>query len=515
MGRGPAAVAAERARGPGRDGGGLLRRLGAAEERWRSTPYADLGDDAEVAGERSRLQELRLLAQEDRAVRGCSWVGTPRWPPRSSRSPRHPLRERLWALHVLALAGSGRQGEATAVLAQVRDLLDAELGLEPGHELRAVQTAVLRQVELPVLVPAEARTSRGGSAGSPAWPLVGRDSEAATLDRLLDRVADGRPGAWLAALTGEPGIGKSRLVAELSAGAATRGVPTVVGRCSQDGGAPALWPWVQVLAALGSELPTATGAADGAADFRAWQAVVRQVLDASAERGLVLVLEDLHWADASTLRLLRMLVETVGADAATGRLLVVSTWREQPPPDGALADLAEALGRAHAVRLRLGGLSDADAARLVTAVTRTDPASDDVVGLCRRADGNPFFLVEYARLARDSGDLGRLLADRRTPAAVHDVLSRRLDRLEAGTVDLLRQAAVLGRVVKLDVLAAVAGLPEEEVLDSLEPAVATGLLVEADEDRFRFTHALVRDTALATLPRSRQARVHARAADVL
>ena len=96
-------------------------------------------------------------------------------------------------------------------------------------------------------------------------------------------------------------------------------------------------------------------------------------------------------------------------------------------------------------------------------------------------------------------------------------MSRRLDRLGAGTVDLVRQAAVLGRVVEVDVLvlAAAAELAEEAVLDGLEPAVAAGLLAEDDVDRFRFTHALVRDTAIAALPRSRQARVHARAAEVL
>ena len=481
-----------------------------------------------MAAERSRLQELRLLAHEDRAVLGLL-LGrhAPVAAELESLTRQHPLRERLWALRAVALAGSGRQAEATAVLGEVRALLDVELGLEPGAELRAVQTAVLRQAALPTLArtPAPAAavdddapgTGPGGSpGGSPSWPLVGRESEAAVLGDLVDRVAAGRPGAGLAALTGEPGIGKSRLCAVVTARAATAGVPTVTGRCSQDEGAPPLWPWAQVLAALGAELPTATGAADGAADFRAWQSVVRLVVDAAAERGLVVVLEDLHWADASTLRVLRMLVETVAAaDEQDGRLLVVATWREHPPPSGALADVAEAFGRAHAVRLRLGGVTDADAARLVAAVTRAEPAADDVAELCRRTGGNPFFLVEYARLARDDGDLGRLLAERRTPAAVHDVVSRRLDRLGTGTVDLVRQAAVLGRLVEIDVLAAAAELTEEAVLDGLEPAVAAGLMAEDDVDRFRFTHALVRDTAIAALPRSRQARIHARAAEVL
>ncbi len=316
------------------------------------------------------------------------------------------------------------------------------------------------------------------------------------------------------ALTGEPGIGKSRLCAEVASLAGDAGVPVVVGRCSQDEGAPPLWPWAQVLAALGAELPTATGAADGAADFRAWQGVVSLVAAAAAERGLVVVLDDLHWADDSTLRVLRMLVETT--DPGGGRLLVVGTWREHPAAlSPGLADVAEAFARAHAVRLRLGGVSASDAARLVEAVTRTAPAPADAEELCRRTEGNPFFLVELARLARDDGDLARLLAERRTPAAVHDVLTRRLDRLGPATADLLRQAAVLGRTLEVDVLAAVADLTEEAVLEALEPALGAGLLAEEDVDRFRFTHALVRDTALAGLPLSRRARIHARAAATL
>ncbi len=498
----------------------LQRRLGDAEARWRSTPYADLGDAPEVAAERGRLLELRLLALEDRATLALL-LGRPAAAAAEleALTRRHPLRERLWALRALALAGSGRQGEATAVLGEVRALLDVELGLEPGPELRAVQTAVLRQAPLPALAAAAAAA---GPAAATTWPLVGRGTEAAVLGGLVDQVVAGTAsGPLLAALTGEPGIGKSRLCAEVAALAGVAGVPVVVGRCSQDEGAPPLWPWAQVLTALGAELPTATGAADGAADFRAWQGVVSLVAAAAAGRGLVVVLDDLHWADDSTLRVLRMLVETTAPGG--GRLLVVGTWREHPVPSAApsaalspgLADVAETFARAHAVRLRLGGVSASDAARLVQAVTRTAPAPADAEELCRRTEGNPFFLVELARLARDDGDLARLLAERRTPAAVHDVLTRRLDRLRPATADLLRQAAVLGRTLEVDVLAAVAGLSEETVLEELEPALGAGLLAEEDVDRFRFTHSLVRDTALAGLPLSRRARIHARAAETL
>src|SRR6201999_530841 len=128
------------------------------------------------------------------------------------------------------------------------------------------------------------------------------------------------------------------------------------------------------------------------------------------------------------------------------------------------------------------------------------PTAEETEALRRRTEGNPFFLVEYARLARDRGDLGALLAEAQPPAAAHDVL---------------QSASVLGRIFELGTLADTAGRDEDAVLDALDPALAAGLVDEDGVDRFRFTHALVRDTVLASLPASRRARVHARAAAAL
>src|SRR5919107_1613608 len=124
----------------------LHRALEEALALWRGVPYADLGDAPAAEAERGRLEELRLLASEDRAALGIllglhATVAAEL----DALTRQHPLRERAWALRALALAGSGRQADALAVLRQVRDVLDEELGLEPGPELRAVQTAVLRQ----------------------------------------------------------------------------------------------------------------------------------------------------------------------------------------------------------------------------------------------------------------------------------------------------------------------------------------------------------------------------------
>jgi hypothetical protein len=129
--------------------------------------------------------------------------------------------------------------------------------------------------------------------------------------------------------------------------------------------------------------------------------------------------------------------------------------------------------------------------------------------LARRTDGNPFFLVEYARLVQDTGGP---VPPEELPAAVSDVLSRRLAGLPEESLVVLRAAAVLGREVRLPLLAAVLDRDEDAVLDGLDPALAAGLVVEEGVDRFRFAHALVRDAAYGTLLMSRRARLHARAA---
>lgn len=506
----------------------LHASLGQALDLWRGVPFAELGEVAAAAAERARLEELRVLAGEDRAAVGIllglhATVAAEL----DALTRAHPLRERAWALRALALAGSGRQADALAVLREVRDVLDEELGLEPGPELRAVQTAVLRQETTPAVAPSPTPVAPPATAPVEAethaplpfpslwpWSLAGRDEELAALTALVDRVVEGSGSSpAFVALTGEPGIGKSRLSIELAQYADTRGVTIAWGRCSQDDGAPALWPWATVLERLGSALPSAADGDDEAAAFRAWETVVDTVLAAAEQRPLLLVLDDLHWADTSSLRVLRLLTEAVAQESPV-RLLVVATWREHPVPAGPLAEVAEALARKHALRLQLRGISAEAAAQVFAQVSETDPDDTDADNLRRRTEGNPFFLVEYARLAKD-GDLAALVAEGRPPAAVHEVLTRRIAHLPDSTQDLLQTASVLGRIFDLGTLAEVARTDDDAALDLLDPAIEAGLVAEDGIDRFRFNHALVRDTVLSTLPQSRRARVHARAAQAL
>ena len=292
------------------------------------------------------------------------------------------------------------------------------------------------------------------------------------------------------------------------------GATVLIGRCSQDEGAPALYPWASVLRELGHDLPSGgdtKGDGDSTSRFRAWESIAHTVLDAAADQHLLVLLDDLHWADTSTLRVLRLLAET----AESGRLMVVATWRHQPPPTGQLAELAEMLARRHALRLELTGLSAAEASEIVTSVAASTPTATEADALRMRTDGNPFFLVEYARLAREGGDLTALLAEQHPPAAVQDVLTRRLGGLPEDTARALRVACVVGRYFDVPTLAAVLGTDPDDVLDHLDPALEAGLVREFGVDRFRFAHALVRDTAYAALTRSRRGRMHVRIAEVL
>jgi hypothetical protein len=211
--------------------------------------------------------------------------------------------------------------------------------------------------------------------------MLGRDEELRLLGGALDEAMEGRTA--FAVVTGDAGIGKSRLCSELAAQARARGARVLVGRCSQDDGAPPLWPWHTVLERLGTSLPD-LDAEDAGVEFRSWELVTKTVRRAAADRPVVVVLDDLHWADTATLRVLRLLAETSQAD----RLLVVTTWRDQPKPVGALADVAETLARRHAVRLELHGIDGRAVAGIVDAVTSRRPSDADADALRDRSSSS-------------------------------------------------------------------------------------------------------------------------------
>ena len=489
---------------------------------WTGEAYADLPDEPEVVLERTSLDQLRIDAEEARVL-GLLALGDHAVVVAATEeaTARYPLRERVWALHALALTRSGRQAEALAALRHIRSVLADELGLDPGQELRDLEQAVLVQdpalhqwLRAPVAATVSP-TPTPSPTGTPAeWATVGRESQQAALLDVLARAESGTPATAL--LVGEPGIGKSRLVSKTIDAARDCGFRVATGRCSQDDGAPSLWPWSQALRELADGeldshveelLAGAPSGTDKGAEreaFRSREALAHEVTSRSSSQPVLLVLDDLHWADTASLKVLRHLVSS----AAPGhRLAVLVTRRRLPEPTGDLAQVGEELARHHVTRIDLAGLTLEEAQSLVDAVAGTVVPAEVVADWHRRSGGNPYFLVELARLdARDSTTL---------PATVRDVIVRRLQVLPEPTSELLLLAAVLGRRFSLDLLAAVAGEPVEDVDDALIPAREAGLVVDPEAGTVAFTHALTRDAVVTTASPSRLARLHAQVAHTL
>ncbi|SDJ08669.1 DNA-binding transcriptional activator of the SARP family [Lentzea albidocapillata subsp. violacea] len=436
--------------------GGDLSVLDGALALWRGPAYAEFADFHWARAEIDRLEELRLVAIERRAAaalalrRSAEVVADLR-----AHLAAHPWREKAWSLLALALYREGRQGDALGAVREARHALVENLGVDPGEELRALESDILAQS--PRLRP------------SPESSLVGRAAELALLDTAVPAA-----GLGLALVTGEAGVGKTALATAFTELLAGRGWRTVWARCQDD--APVAWPWQQVVEALGEGL-VATDR------FQLRLSIVSTVESAAP---VLVVLDDLHQADQETLAVLAAFTGRV----LSGRVLIVATSRSAVP--------SEALARAEPVRVELGGLDEEAVAALV--------GPRDARVIHQRTGGNPFYVKELSRLVASGGDLGSV------PAGVRDVLRHRLAGLPPEARTVLHQASVLGRDVEVDLLAALAG---HDVLDALDLAIEAGFVVEVASGHARFTHELVRDTLYEDVSLTRRARWHAAVAEAL
>ncbi|MGR6965270.1 BTAD domain-containing putative transcriptional regulator [Geodermatophilus sp. URMC 61] len=462
---------------------------------WSGPAYAGSGDAAWAAPEVARLEELRLVAVELRADADLALGRAAAVVPELERHLHdHPDREEAVRLLALALYRSGRQGDALTVLRRAREQLAEELGIDPGHGLRDLETAILGQV--PALdLPGPRSAPLPAVPAPPPPPSPGRTAE---LRRLLDLAAGGARLVWIA---GEAGAGKTTLVEAAAARLREDGWRVVDGRCPEVDGAPPAWPWTEITRALGAA-PLEEGTA-----FWLARAVADRLREAAREQPLLVVLDDVHRADELTLQLLRQVVDSL----AGSPLLVLATHRDAEAGE-ALAATRAALASTGARHLELRGLDDEGIAVLARQHGLEDAGPAELRLLRERTDGNPLFVRELTRLLVAEG---RGAARTGVPAGLRDVLRRRVERLPGAAVTTLRQAAVLGRDVDVDVLAAVAGRDVDELLDALETAVLAGLLDEPAPGRVRFTHALVRDVLYEDTPLLRRARVHATALAVL
>lgn len=340
-------------------------------------------------------------------------------------------------------------------------------------------------------------------------PLLGRDRELALLSTGLAAVAEG--GVSLILLSGEPGIGKTRLTEAFASTAEAQGAAVVRGRCWEWGGAPAFWPWVQALEAMGATLPTSTAGDPERSRFALFREVAALLATQSRARPLVVILDDLHAADAPSLLLLRFLTQSPGA----GRILLLGTYRSveaRPAPD--VAELLAALS-AGSADLRLRGLGAPDVARFVESAAGVAATSPVISTLLDATAGNPFLLDAVVGSAIAAGTLPRLgTGVLPVPPGVRSSIRQRLGPLTVEAVRLLRGAAVVGRPFSPGVIGAVVGLDVERAISAVTEAVDEGLLVPAD-GRFAFVHALVAEALQDDLPLGERLALHRRIGEVL
>ncbi|WP_028922875.1 ATP-binding protein [Pseudonocardia acaciae] len=349
-------------------------------------------------------------------------------------------------------------------------------------------------------------------------PLIGREHPVGVLRAEVDHLLAGRGG--LALVSGEAGIGKTTLVTEVAAAARRRGARVLNGVCWDGGGAPDYWPWVQVARnlarvagteewarateAAGDGLPALLGepgsrrpaSTDGAA-FRLHDAFTNLLVTAARDHPVAVVLDDLHWADPASVRLLEFVVR----HAAFEPILVIGTYRdvEIDTPEHPLRPLlAPLLPRATAVRLT--GLDAEQVGALIARATGDAPDRALAAEVHRRTGGNPFFVEQTARLA----GTGEPVA-----AGVRDAIERRLAPLPGPLLGLLRTAAVIGHEFDPALLGAAAATSPEEVERLLGLAVATGLASATRHGRYAFTHDLVREFLYGSLGDRQRRAAHA------
>jgi DNA-binding SARP family transcriptional activator len=349
------------------DARGARSALADALRLWRGTPLAEFSAEAFAQTEIARLDELRLAAVEDRIDADLRLAAHAEVVAElEALTAQHPLRERLRAQHMLALYRSGRQADALQAYRDARGALVDELGIEPGKQLQELEQAILRQDASLDLAP-EAPAARAGRRAAGAF--VGRDAELAELGHTLDDAVAGRGRLFL--VSGESGVGKTRLADELASRAKEAGMTILWGRSPTLGGAPAYWPWAQAFRGLGADAPPLDGAADDEARFRLFTAVTDALRTASAKRPLLIVLDDAHRGDDQSL----LLLDFLAGEVAELHVALLATFVDDEETPAGLASLADHSAH-HRLRLRpltveavaallaLAGAADVDAEAL-------------------------------------------------------------------------------------------------------------------------------------------------------
>jgi DNA-binding CsgD family transcriptional regulator len=340
--------------------------------------------------------------------------------------------------------------------------------------------------------------------------MVGRVPERAMLAACLRSALDGRRQVVL--VSGEPGAGKTRLAEDAVDQAGELGLACTLGRASEDEGSPPYWPFLQAFRGLPGRSPAQLGGLLGGDEpagsarerFQLFEVTADALVAAAGPGGLLIVLDDLQWADAATLRLLVHLATGV----TPARLMLVGTYRDtETVGQESLRTAVAALAReASVTRIRLSGLDETEVGTHLAAVTGWPVPEPVVAAVWRRTRGNPFFV----------GELGRRLAsasDGQLPEGVRDAVRDRLGRLSMRCRDTIAAAAVLGSEVDPVAVAHVTGTDLGTVLASLDEASAAAILTTGPARRF--AHDLFREAARLDVPTVERLTLHRRMAEHL
>jgi DNA-binding SARP family transcriptional activator/tetratricopeptide (TPR) repeat protein len=452
-----------------------------------------------------------------------------------------PLREDAHRQLIECLIAAGEVSAARMAFDDLARRLRAELRVPPSRETYRLLEAIHGA---PASMAAEARPPLPAAlARRERSPFVGREDALAWLEAQWSQAREG--SGRLAVIAGDPGIGKTRLVSELGRRAYEQGATVLLGRCHEEvlisyqpfveafgryvgAVAPdvlrtqvgpdevALARLVPELARRLPELAEPAGGDPEGERFRLFEAAASVLAHAARSWPVVLLVEDLHWADKPTALLLTHVVRSIQAE----RVLVIGTCRETElgePLASALADLR----RDRALeRLRLGSLHRGEVATMISAWLGRSPPTHFAHALHRETEGNPFFIEEVLRHLLEVGaEWGRLASftELGIPDGVREAIERRLATLSPAARRVVLMAAAIGRSFSTDVIEAVAELHGERLLDALDEATERRIVQEEPgaPGRYAFTHALLRETLYASLSASRRVGLHRRIGAIL
>jgi DNA-binding SARP family transcriptional activator len=514
--------------------------LPGAQAHWLEAHRRELED--------LRLQSLEVIGRAGLIVGGTQLASVQR----AARSliEAEPYRESGYVLLMQALAADGNRAEGVRVFERLRTLLRDELGTTPSPAAIAAHERLLRPPRRPDREPARVPVELDlppELGANRDLELIGRRRELAELARFFDEGHGEPSAARLALLSGEPGVGKSRLAAELARRLHEEGAIVLAGRSPQEPLAPyqpfleALRHYIssapidhlratvrehggelqRLLPELGrriEDLPLPPDGQPQTERYRLFEAVSGVLAGIAASSRLLLVLDELHWADRPTLLLLRHLARA----HRPARMSILGVYRRSEAKSGAFGDALEELRDEQLVtEFRLAGLSEDETAQLIAARTGTVPPLPFVRALHAQTEGNPLFITQIVREVRGAGvDPATAgpsdLHDLRLPENVRRVIAHRLAGLGERTEQWLRVAAVIGRDFDATLVERVSPLDEDQSLTALEDALSAGVVVErsrgaaASRFGYSFTHVLIRETLYEEMSALRRAQIHRR-----